>query len=740
MDSNEYLLVEPIVEEHRGNWTPIVRSEAIGFLNIVVPETSRDDTCEAALSVLANGIDPANSEGHQTGLVVGYIQSGKTMSFEAVAAIAHDNRFPVVIVIAGTATNLLEQATSRIRRDFRLDELDRERRWILFENPSSDDATVRVIRDTLEDYRDPGTPEEYIKTVIITVLKQHVRLRNLTALLRRLDMRGMPCVIIDDEADQASLNTETTQGDESTTYRCLNELRSALPLHTYLQYTATPQAPLLINIIDALSPNYVEVLKPGNNYVGGRDFFNDELRYVRVIPWQEVPTTANTLNEPPESLLEALRIFMVGVTIGLHEDANVGNRSMMVHPAHRTTQHFEYYNWVLDAFEEWKRILNLPDNDPDKQHLIEDLHAAYDDLATTVEDIPDFDELRPRFRFAFRNTRILEVNTRGRAKTPEVDWRGAYGWILVGGQAMDRGFTIEGLTVTYMPRGIGVGNADTIQQRARFFGYKRDYLNYCRIYLEQGTIDAFQNYVEHEEDIRVQLSATQVQNLHLDDWKRAFVLDRALRPCRDNVLQFDYIRGNFSNDWFRPRIVQADSEIVECNRGIVARFTQGLHFVENQGHPERTDMQIHHVCNGVPLRTALEELLVKIRIAGSTDSQRFTGLLLQLSKALEDNEDETCVVYRMSPNGTRSRSIDANGEVSNLFQGEYPVYPRERRGDIYPGDQNIRNGDRITVQIHQLTLTKEDAEPETDVPVVAVWVPERMARPWINQTQPNQGA
>ena len=119
-------------------------------------------------------------------------------------------------------------------------------------------------------------------------------------------------------------------------------------------------------------------------------------------------------------------------------------------------------------------------------------------------------------RLAFRRTRVLEVNARVR-RTPPVDWRGAYGWILVGGQAMDRGFTVEGLTVTYMPRGIGVGNADTVQQRARFFGYKRSYLGYCRLYLEQRTLSAFQSYVEHEEDIRRQLEAIQQANRPLNE-------------------------------------------------------------------------------------------------------------------------------------------------------------------------------------------------------------------------------
>ena len=246
---------------------------------------------------------------------------------------------------------------------------------------------------------------------------------------------------------------------------------------------------------------------------------------------------------------------MVGVTAGISEGRNTGNRSMLVHPSHLTAQHQEFCSWVRDIFEEWKRVLNLPDADSDKQELIEEFREAYNDLLQSVgDDLPAFDELVSSLRWAFRNTRVLEINARG-GRTPPVDWRSAYGWILVGGQAMDRGFTVEGLTVTYMPRGIGLGNADTIQQRARFFGYKRRYIGYCRIYIEQGTLNAFQSYVEHEEDIRGQLREFQNSARPLNDWKRAFVLDTALRPCRHSVLEFDYMRGRFSDSWFAPRIV-----------------------------------------------------------------------------------------------------------------------------------------------------------------------------------------
>ena len=256
MTDNDPTIIEPIAEDTAaGNWAPVVGPEAHDFLDQVVPEASRETVSDAAVSILAKGISPTAEQGQETGLVVGYVQSGKTMSFETAATLARDNGFQIVIVIAGTGRNLLAQSTERLRRDLRLDEPNRARRWIHFLDAAADDPTVQAIRDVLDDWRDDGTPDEYKKTVLVTVLKHHQRLRNLTALLRAVGMQGVPVLIIDDEADQASLNTEVAQGDESTTYRCLMDLRESLPSHTYLQYTATPQAPLLLSIIDSLSPD-----------------------------------------------------------------------------------------------------------------------------------------------------------------------------------------------------------------------------------------------------------------------------------------------------------------------------------------------------------------------------------------------------------------------------------------------------------------------------------------------------
>ena len=278
----------------------------------------------------------------------------------------------------------------------------------------------------------------------------------------------MPTLVIDDEADQASLNTKVKKGETSTTYQRILSLREYLPHHTFLQYTATPQAPLLINLIDVLSPKFAKVLTPGSKYTGGKAFFQDATNRICTIQDNEIPTKSDPLDAPPDSLLEAMRIFFLGVSAGMILDNSNGNRSMMVHPSHKTIGHKQYFYWVEQVRHNWQEILALEEDETDRHDLLEEFKDSYKDLQNTVPNLPSFEKLSNRLLLAIRKTQCYEVNaTRG--KTPPIHWHNAYAYILVGGQAMDRGFTVEGITVTYMPRGAGLGNADTIQQRARFF-------------------------------------------------------------------------------------------------------------------------------------------------------------------------------------------------------------------------------------------------------------------------------
>jgi hypothetical protein len=687
---------------------------------------------ESAASILAKGVPPTRAAGSETGLVVGYVQSGKTLSFTTVMALARDNGFRLVIVVAGTSTTLLDQSTRRLRRDLRIDEFEGQLGWKLFTNPIRwTDNERRHIQQILAEWGDPDVEPNERATVLISVMKQHRHLRALVNLLQNLELAGVPTLIVDDEADQASLNTMVTQRQQSTTYRRLLEVRDTIPNHTFLQYTATPQAPLLINIIDALSPNFVDVLEPGTDYTGGRVFFEPGSNLVEVIDPADISTDDNPLDAPPEPLLEALRIFLLGVAAGQIEGrtARNPNRSMLVHPSQRTDSHREYRQWIGDVFDEWQRILALPPDDLDRLDLMEAFQQAYDDLTRTVVDIPPFGDLSRRLTRAFRNTRIEEVNARGR-QTPIIDWIQSYGWILVGGQAMDRGFTVEGLTVTYMPRGPGVGNADTVQQRGRFFGYKRRYLGYCRVYLELDALNAFVEYIEHEEFMRRQLQEIQASGQPLDEWKRAFVLSSDLQPCRKNVLDQDLVRGDYGGRWFYPRSALVPNEVLVSNRAVVTGFVAGASFGLDQVSTAREGAQRHTVATGLPLAQVISELIVPFRVTGAADTTELIGVMLQLSEALRKNPGELCTVYQMRPDFIADRAIDGDGRVEQLFQGPTRLASGEYS---YPGDTAFHDQEVVTVQLHSLNLKRDGQLVERQVPVIAIRLPGRFSLDWVAQ-------
>lgn len=723
-------VVDVVIEHDPGaRWEPVVGEETQAFLaglRLPAADTEgRRRLLTEAWSVLARCAPPSGDE-HETGLVIGYVQSGKTTSFTTVSVLARDNGFRLLIICTGLTVSLFEQSAERLRRDLRIQERS-DRQWLFVSNPRATAEMEQMVETALDEGR----------TVLIPVMKNGRHLDNLSRLLSRLSLNGIPALIIDDEADQASLNNDIRripQG-QSATYRRILHLRDLVPRHTFLQYTATPQALLLINLIDVLSPAFAQVLTPGAMYTGGRVFFEQNMDLVRVIPLGDIPSATNVLSGSPPSLLEALRIFWVGVAAGLTE-GGVGNRSMMIHPSQQTAPHADYHQWVRAVQTLWAGVLEAPEHDPDRQELIESFRGAHADLATTVDGLPAFDEVSPRLRDAVRQTIVSQVNA-ARGRTPHVDWPQFYAHIVVGGEVLNRGVTVEGLTVTYMPRGPGTGQADTIQQRARWFGYKADYLGYCRVYLSSQMRSLYAAYVDHESDLRRQVGEHAQTGEDLRRWRRAFFLDPNLRPTRNQVIDLQPLRGAFSDQWFAPGVPHAPDEAVEANRQVVGTFLNTLEGTSQRdaGDPRRTDPQIHLVADGVPLPSTYQELLTQIRLADPRDSALWAGLLLQVGRYLEEHPDSVCTVYQMSQGQHRERSIDNAGEIPNLFQGanyDESVTPRQL---VYPGDRDIHSNGQLTVQIHTLEVKDDATVVARDVPAVTVWVPRAMAAAWLSQAQ-----
>lgn len=688
-------------------WMPVAGAYTSGLARYLVKSDQLDSigaftrVGEEAARVLGQCLKPGGPDGHRTGLVIGYVQSGKTMSMTAVSALARDNGFRIVIAISGSTENLYRQSAGRFERDLRGAQTGGAPLWHMLRNPTAARA-ARDLHRLVNDWRDPRVPEDQQQALFITVMKNHQHLANLAALLATANLAGIDALIIDDEADQASLNTRPTAPVESTTYLRLREIRRCLPKHTYLQYTATAQSLILISLLDMLSPDFADVLEAGDDYTGGRSFFIDRNDLVETIPDSELPTQVTGSPEPPPSLLRSMRLFFLAA-VASPLRANEQHRSMLVHPDRRRGIHRSYVDWIQAIKDRWGDVLRRPDEDEERRELAEEFRQPFLDLQATAGNLGDFDLLLRKLAYEIPRTQVAEVNSDG----SEVNWENGFLHILVGGQKLDRGYTVKGLVVTYMPRGPGTWTADTIQQRARFFGYKRQYLSFCRVFLEANIHDLYIEYVEHEESLREQIK--QYRGRPTRELRRAFILDPRYQPTRRNVLTEPFFRRQTGDGWFKQSSPHVAADVA-ANASRVVAFLSQLRVEPHPGYPQ------HQLATGVPLNALLA--LLGEHAFGPSELLDAQVSIYHLMRHLEDQPDATVSVVLMGPE-ERTRTLREDSDEVQIHQG------RSSKGAAsYPGDAAIRDPDHVTVQVHWLTIRREDGSVlSSHVPALAIHIP-----------------
>jgi len=700
-------------EDHPALNPPLVIGDTFtGFLEEVVDDDARDAVRGSAIEVLEGALEAGPGS---TGLVVGRVQSGKTLSYEGVISLARDNGFSLVIVISGISNPLLAQGERRLKAD--LTSADKDG-W-LFAVPNDKQQSLKQIEQALQNvqanWSKDSTPKAYRQTAVVVVLKHHGGIFNLTELFSDVDFSEQRVLIVDDEADQASLNTQAKKRKKSPTYGNLLALREALPGHYYLQYTATPQAPLLIAIDDALSPDFVRVLQPGKGYTGGDRYFGaggEDL--VKTIGAQDLAAADHPTGPPPQGLRQAMLEFLVGaahvVTTGKPK-----TRSMLVHPSRQKDSHADFARWITGMKKDWQDKYEHSDEVfPVK--LQEEFRTAWDGLRETYPDIASFEACWEALDIVFRNLNIVEVNTR-QGQTPVINWVPTQSYILVGGQAIDRGFTVEGLTVTYMPRGPGTRTADTVQQRARFFGYKAAYLGLCRVYLEADVRDDFVMYVEHEKDMLRALEHIQAGEESLKEWKRQFLLDNKMKATRASVISIPMIHVKARDRWIADaHPVRQDSLSLAEARRRAEKALAGIDW---------SDSPYGHKVGYGTLAEALA-LLVQTSPESLLTEPNFQALLLNLSKLQDEQPDKPVVqVLWMRPRQGTSERQKTKDDAIQLFQG--------RNASGYTGDrEQFDAAAPLTIQLHQIRVLERETRTPLGEYLVTSWrIPEESHVGWL---------
>ena len=687
-----------------------------------LPREARVAVVGSAARTLARCGDPrAVGEHAQSHLVVGEVQSGKTLAFTTVMALARDNGYRLVVVIGGTKKNLLEQTIERLDDD-------------LLGGDGGANPWRTLINPTLKQTREITTvlsEADAAETLVCFVLKHTRRLQQFAEVMAvvggHVDLRRVPSLVIDDEADQASLNLKAQQGDQSSTYAAIQQLRDAVPRHDFLMYTATPQGPLLIALDDQLSPETTTVLRSGTGYVGGHELFVAHRdNYVRTIPDADVQIAIDpTAVDPPPTLRSAIATFLLALVIA-QERGNPKPISMLIHPDVKRAVHDRHLQWAEAITADLRQRLADP-SDAAFADVLRDVFAEpYRDLATTVADLDPLESLASRVANWARHITIRVVNLNAQREITPRDWKRHAGWIVIGGNKLDRGFTVKNLAITYMPRGPGLSHADTLQQRGRFFGYKGGYLDICRGWFNADTRGGFEDYVSHERALQLSLVQVETEARPLRLWRRQLLLSPNLKPTRKQVINLPITQWRIlgTEGWFGQCFLFVGTT-GERNRRLAPRL-----FGEWREQATRVagDSRKHpHSLTDVPLAE-----LLPILADWSADGEDVVGLLgvsLLLTTLLDERSELGArLLYIDGVNGiddaSRARHRTARSTQGppelwevNVFQG------RGSGSGGYPGDRAFTDNERPTVAVFLLSL--EGANPSADrvlIPALAVHV------------------
>lgn len=529
---------------------------------------------QATTHVVERLNDPARELPDQAkGLVVGYVQSGKTANFTGVIAKAIDAGYRLIIVLTGT-TNLLREQTQR-RLDMELVGRENILRGVDTSNPEAlidvdyqaDRAWVKdqfvrhgcqpadvgrpdIHRMTTHQFdyrslkqgivaldferRDRTKPLTHVENLftsdarLVVVKKNKGVLQKLVRDLGKITARlhQIPALIIDDESDQASINTsnpkrwEEGKKDRTSINALISQLLGMLPRGQYVGYTATPFANVFVDPSDAqdiFPKNFLLSLEPPPGYMGAQHFHDLESP---IAP--EDRTFANSNEKAHIRLLKgddelelsrALDSFVLTGAIKLYrEDKGSGSfehHTMLVHEAMRTRDHRSKADEIKRAWSE-------------AGYLSSASHARLRDLFETdflpvsralADDLPtpqSFEHLVPYIGKAVRRMSpngnpVLVINSDKDIEQEELDFSQHGVWrILVGGNKLARGFTVEGLTVSYYSR--EVKSADALMQMGRWFGFRHGYRDLVRLHVTPGLRDAFESICRDEDNFRAELS------------------------------------------------------------------------------------------------------------------------------------------------------------------------------------------------------------------------------------------
>lgn len=494
-----------------------------------VVDRLENDTLKNLMSLIGN--PSSNSYFSIRGLVVGDVQSGKTSNYIGLITMAADAGYKVIFVLAGLTENLRSQTQERIEEGF-----------VGYDTIKEEDVgvgrgtkNVKIMTSRLSDFT--GTKNEntsykisdYSQEPLIFVIKKNANvLQKLYRSLKKLNTSAYneiiqySALIIDDEADNASINTNKAENDPTKINNWIRKLLKLFVKSSYVGFTATPFANVFIRYDskkemedDDLFPrDFIYALETPSNYLGPNAYFTCENSNVSIISDYDdniFPLNHKKdfyVNELFDSFYESINcFFLVNAIRDIRDIDKITNRSMLINISRFKNIHNEVKYLVDKYIKDLKiNIKQCHGYSLDKaidNKYIKLLYLTYEKNFKNIEILGKKDDFGIVFRNLYNATKdiytIVVNSSKGNVKLEYPKGKSTR-VIAIGGLALSRGLTLEGLCVSYFYR--NSKTYDVLMQMGRWFGYRDEYKDLVRIFITKKSIEYYKTIYEATEKLK----------------------------------------------------------------------------------------------------------------------------------------------------------------------------------------------------------------------------------------------
>jgi len=648
--------------------------------------------------------DPTiNAKIGKYGLVVGQVQSGKTSNYTGLLCKAADSGFKLIIVLAGIHNNLRSQTQLRIDEGFLGFDTQHQRAFnqdnIWLGVGKIDQKTIAHSLTSSLDKGDFSSGAANSLGInfntnepIIAVVKKNGRvlerlLNWLKAQAVEIDgkriIRNKSLLLIDDEADNASINTRPENDGTTRINGLIRDIIRLFDKIGYVGYTATPFANIFMPIVeDELFPrDFIVNIPAPSNYIGpdkvfGFHLLEDDEESDTVLPivkkindyTQFVPNghrSADQLpTEVPDSLKLAIKSFILTCSIRIARGQENVHNSMLVHTSRFVAWQRAIKELVENVFNFYRRGVEMK-----VPHIIKELRDVFETdsadyksyctisnqiLNSGLKDIDHniqvhiWEEIEPHIFNACSKISVREINGGSADALNYFDHKNGISVIAIGGDKLSRGLTLEGLSVSYYLRASRM--YDTLMQMGRWFGYRPGYVDLCRLFTSRELNEWFCHITMASEELRSEFD-------YMSDIAGSTPEQYALRVrTHPGVLQIsaaNKIRRavNVDVSW-AGRLVESyefkkDNEILESNLKAFKEFALTL-----SGVPE--EVKGNYLWKNIQVET-VKQFLQSIKLSESLKAADPSNLIRFIDAQLSNNELTNWTVAIMSKNSSEQK-------------------------------------------------------------------------------------